>query len=220
MIGGAICIPMAFLYYFCCLFISSPQERLIYTPGILIGLILYATAVRPHWMTYSRIIRSLTGLFVMFCCSVYVVQFPNWYTNGIIPLIFSVYPPVAVVMVAPMASQYYNLLSRNVTEKEAQSRQQYTSTQPSMIDPVLDPPVPLATALKNIFKKFMEKRPASLVTIGRHIEQHEKARGREGNDPEELARLEHEESSTSSSSEDEIPAFFIEQFKKRQAEID
>ena len=66
----------------------------------------------------------------------------------------------------------------------------------------------------------MVKRPGSLVTIGREIEQQDKKWGRDPIDPEEMARLEHQESSTSSSSEDEIPPYFLEQFKKRQEEID
>ena len=104
-----------------------------------------------------------------------------------------------------MTAKYIYLLSRNLTEKEAVARRNY-SQQSKINDDIVSQKLPFSTCVKNIWKNLVRKHPKSVLAIAKrmrsskHIHHETTDNHIDGMNPPGY-------DSSSSSSDDELPEF-------------
>jgi len=158
----------------------------------------------------------------MMASSIYIFKFPKLYIN-FLPSLMMIYPAMFVIMLSGMLKEYVYLFSRNMTEKEKHSWEQYRMSKGIEEDEIDH--ISFREACNNIYKWLTKPTQKSLLTISREIEDDRIKKGLEIHDVSELQDRIQEGFSDSSSSEDELPSFITtytispEEMKRRQEEI-
>uniref|UniRef100_A0A7S3K781 Uncharacterized protein n=1 Tax=Euplotes crassus TaxID=5936 RepID=A0A7S3K781_EUPCR len=188
------------LYYTCDLY------RLYVTiPVTLVAIPFIIPLFDLYEISQCKIIAgsiAFLSLIITFC---YQMPFPKWYINPFC-FMFFVLPPVILFFVGNFSAEYYYLLSRDMTEKELVSRRQFSSRE--KVDDALIKNLTFKQKMRNVFKRLTRSNPKSVLDIAATMEISESA-------DRDIEGMDNQYSSSSSSSDDELP----EVLKQRQMNI-
>lgn len=183
-----------YIYYY-----ADHKKLLVVLPVTLAGIPSIFWIFNILWITKKKIIVAIAGMISLIAAYWYLIPFPELYINPLV-ILFFVIPNFVIFMLHGMAGEYICLLSRNITEKEKVSRKTYTSQ--NKLSDHLEKRPPLMKAIKNILTILTRKNPPSVLSIGRRMRKNMAV-----NDTDIQIRGMNDLSSSSSSSEDELPDF-------------